>query len=121
MATLVDAGLPLLRGLRVLERQERNATLKGIINDLALSVEGGSTFSDAELERIQYIWERVAEDYLPFEVDVTTADPGVNALRNSGGGDTAWGIRVVIGGSSTDWYSTGSAGVWDSFPTKCSR
>src|SRR6185369_12674034 len=26
LATLVDAGLPLLRGLRVLERQERNAT-----------------------------------------------------------------------------------------------
>src|SRR3989304_784247 len=47
LATLVDAGLPLLRGLRVLERQERNVTLKGIINDLALSVEGGSTFSEA--------------------------------------------------------------------------
>ncbi len=47
LATLVDAGLPLLRGLRVLEKQERNATLKGIINDLALSVEGGSTFSEA--------------------------------------------------------------------------
>jgi type IV pilus assembly protein PilC len=47
LATLVDAGLPLLRGLRVLEKQEKNATLKGIINDLALSVEGGSTFSEA--------------------------------------------------------------------------
>jgi type IV pilus assembly protein PilC len=47
LATLVDAGLPLLRGLRVLEKQERNATLKGIINELALSVEGGSTFSEA--------------------------------------------------------------------------
>ena len=28
LATLVDAGLPLLRGLRVLEKQERNAALK---------------------------------------------------------------------------------------------
>src|ERR1700710_952351 len=28
LATLVDAGLPLLRGLRVLEKQERNPTLK---------------------------------------------------------------------------------------------
>jgi len=46
LATLVDAGLPLLRGLRVLERQEKNATLKGIIADLALSIEGGSTFSE---------------------------------------------------------------------------
>lgn len=47
LATLVDAGLPLLRGLRVLEKQERNATLKGIIGDLALAIEGGSTFSEA--------------------------------------------------------------------------
>src|SRR5688572_16754701 len=28
LATLVDAGLPLLRGLRVLERQERNLAIK---------------------------------------------------------------------------------------------
>src|SRR5579864_5894870 len=46
LATLVDAGLPLLRGLRVLEKQERNSTLKGIISELALSIEGGSTFSE---------------------------------------------------------------------------
>src|SRR5258707_10335371 len=46
LATLVDAGLPLLRGLRVLERQERNPTLKSIINELALSIDGGSTFSE---------------------------------------------------------------------------
>jgi type IV pilus assembly protein PilC len=46
LATLVDAGLPLLRGLRVLEKQERNPTLKNIIAELALSIEGGSTFSE---------------------------------------------------------------------------
>jgi type IV pilus assembly protein PilC len=47
LATLVDAGLPLLRGLRVLEKQERNATLKKILGELALAIEGGSTFSEA--------------------------------------------------------------------------
>jgi type IV pilus assembly protein PilC len=47
LATLVDAGLPLLRGLRVLHRQERHATLKGIIDELAIAIEGGSTFSEA--------------------------------------------------------------------------
>jgi len=47
LATLVDAGLPLLRGLRVLERQERNAALRTILGDLALAIEGGSTFSEA--------------------------------------------------------------------------
>src|SRR4029077_4789196 len=46
LATLVDAGLPLLRGLRVLEKQERNSTLKQIVGELALSIEGGSTFSE---------------------------------------------------------------------------
>src|SRR6266702_506930 len=47
LATLVDAGLPLLRGLRVLEKQEKNPTLKSIIGELALAIEGGSTFSEA--------------------------------------------------------------------------
>ena len=47
LATLVEAGLPLLRGLRVLEKQEKNATLKRIVGELALSIEGGSTFSEA--------------------------------------------------------------------------
>ena len=47
LATLVDAGLPLLRGLRVLEKQERNANLKGILAQLSTSIEGGSTFSEA--------------------------------------------------------------------------
>ncbi|NJN06340.1 MAG: type II secretion system F family protein [Rhodobacteraceae bacterium] len=47
LATLVDAGLPLLRGLRVLERQERNVTLKEIIGEIGVSIEGGSTFSEA--------------------------------------------------------------------------
>lgn len=47
LATLVDAGLPLLRGLRVLEKQERHPTLKSIIGELALAIEGGSTFSEA--------------------------------------------------------------------------
>ncbi len=46
LATLVQAGLPLLRGLRVLQKQERNVNLKKIIGQLAESIEGGSTFSE---------------------------------------------------------------------------
>jgi hypothetical protein len=63
----------------------------------AFSIEGDSSFSSAELERIQQVWERVSEDFLPFDVDVTTEDPGIEALRNTGGLDSQWGIRVVIG------------------------
>lgn len=47
LATLVEAGLPLLRGLRVLQKQERNPTLKRIIGELSNGIEGGSTFSEA--------------------------------------------------------------------------
>ncbi len=47
LATLVDAGLPLLRGLRVLERQEKLPVLRNIIGELAVAIEGGSTFSEA--------------------------------------------------------------------------
>jgi len=47
LATLVDAGLPLLRGLRVLEKQERSGVLKKVLGELALAIEGGSTFSEA--------------------------------------------------------------------------
>jgi type IV pilus assembly protein PilC len=46
LATLIDAGLPLLRGLNVLAKQERDAVLKKTINSLAESVQGGSTFSE---------------------------------------------------------------------------
>jgi type IV pilus assembly protein PilC len=47
LATLIDSGLPLLRSLNVLEKQERDKVLKKTINNLADSVQGGSTFSDA--------------------------------------------------------------------------
>jgi type IV pilus assembly protein PilC len=46
LATLIDAGLPLLRGLNVLAKQERDAVLKKTINQLADSIQGGSTFSE---------------------------------------------------------------------------
>lgn len=46
LATLIDAGLPLLRGLTVLGNQEPDPVLKKTIKELAESVQGGSTFSD---------------------------------------------------------------------------
>lgn len=47
LSTLVQAGLPLLRGLRVLQKQEKNANLRGILGELGTAIEGGSTFSEA--------------------------------------------------------------------------
>ncbi|WP_159818655.1 zinc-dependent metalloprotease family protein [Cyanobium sp. Copco_Reservoir_LC18] len=55
-----------------------------------------STFDSTILTEIQRIWQRVAEDFSPFNVNVTTQDPGTEALRKSGTGDDRWGIRVVF-------------------------
>lgn len=69
-----------------------------------------ASFSTSELQRIQYIWQRVSEDYAPFNVDVTTEDPGVEGLRKTTTSDVNYGIRVCIGGASTDWYSVNGYG-----------
>jgi hypothetical protein len=53
-------------------------------NHPAWNPEGSAaTFSSAERTAIQEIWQQVAEDYAPFDVDVTTEDLGgiVNGTR----------------------------------------
>lgn len=55
-----------------------------------------STFDTTALTEIQRIWQRVAEDFAPFNVNVTTQDPGTEALRKFGTGDDRWGIRVAF-------------------------
>lgn len=57
-----------------------------------------TTFTAAELNRIDRIWQRVAEAYSPFDIDVTTIDPGSYARREV--------ARVVIGGDNK-WYGSG--------------
>jgi type IV pilus assembly protein PilC len=47
LATLIDAGLPLLRGLNVLAKQEKDLLLRNTINALADAVSSGSTFSES--------------------------------------------------------------------------
>jgi type IV pilus assembly protein PilC len=47
LATLIDAGLPLLRGLQIIVRQERNPLLKRTTQQIAESIESGGTFAEA--------------------------------------------------------------------------
>jgi type IV pilus assembly protein PilC len=47
LATLIDAGMPLLRGLKILEEQEENRTLKKVIGSIADSIENGSSCAEA--------------------------------------------------------------------------
>lgn len=57
------------------------------------------------------IWQRVSEDFLPFDVNVTTTDPGVEALRKGGPDDRDYGVRVVISPTYFSTYSAGTLGV----------
>jgi hypothetical protein len=63
-------------------------------NTPAYDLDGdATTFNDAELNGIREVWSRVSEKYSPFEVNVTTIDPGTYEYNQT--------VRVVIGGDST--------------------
>jgi type IV pilus assembly protein PilC len=47
LATLQQAGLPIMRSLKALEEQEGSGTLKKVIGSLAEDIEGGSTLSES--------------------------------------------------------------------------
>ncbi|RJP17447.1 MAG: type II secretion system F family protein [Candidatus Abyssobacteria bacterium SURF_5] len=47
LATLIDAGLPLLRSLSILYDQQKPGKLKNILDDLVNDVQSGTTFSEA--------------------------------------------------------------------------
>lgn len=62
-----------------------------------------TTFSDQEQANITSIWAQVAEDYAPFNINVTTVEPASFA--------NGVGLRVAIGGSSSDWLGSAAGGV----------
>lgn len=47
LATMIDAGLPLVQSLDILSSQQENKTFKNIIREIREDVEGGSTFAGA--------------------------------------------------------------------------
>ncbi len=88
-----------------------NSSLANIVTP-AYNTDGIIGFSDAEQLAIQQIWQRVAEDFSPFNVNVTTKAPtDINDLIKSSSTDSRWGVRVAIGGSSSDWFGSAAGGV----------
>jgi hypothetical protein len=61
------------------------------------------SFSASEIASIREIWARVAEDYAPFNINVTTVQPPSFANRVA--------VRVAIGGSYNDWFKNPAGGV----------
>lgn len=47
MATIVNAGLPLIEGLNILGEQMENPTFRGVVRQIEKDVEGGDTLTDA--------------------------------------------------------------------------
>ncbi|WP_162299992.1 PKD domain-containing protein [Kineobactrum sediminis] len=74
----------------------------------AYSLDADPAFSDQELADIQNIWRKVAEDYAPFDVNVTTSDPGQNAITRTDNSDPYFGTRVVI--TSDNFANCGCGG-----------
>lgn len=50
LATLIQAGMPLIRGLKILQEQEESAALKRIIGELVTAIESGGQMSEAIAE-----------------------------------------------------------------------
>jgi type IV pilus assembly protein PilC len=47
LSTLQDAGLPILRSLRILEQQQKKGNLRSVVGYVADDIEGGATLSEA--------------------------------------------------------------------------
>jgi len=73
-------------------------------------------FSNTELANIQTMWRQAAEDFAPFDVNVTTEDPGEAAIVRSSSSDQFYGTRVVITEDNFDNCGCGGfayVGVFD--------
>ena len=99
-----------------------NAGRSATLTTPPFSSDADPAFSDAEKAIIQESFRRIAEHFAPWDVDVTTEDPGVEGLRKTSAGDLAYGIRVLIGPKA---FATTAAGIAylnsfnDSIDTPC--
>ncbi|MFN5116792.1 MAG: bluetail domain-containing putative surface protein [Cyanobacteriota bacterium] len=74
-----------------------NSTMGASFYSPAYDIDGDpNTFSDTELGYIQRAWQRVSEDFSPFDVNVTLQEPLADWLARIGSSDGNWGVRSVI-------------------------
>lgn len=55
-----------------------------------------TTFTEVERAQIFLAWQVVAEDFAPFDVNVTTRVPAASALTRTSAADLTYGMPVVI-------------------------
>lgn len=69
------------RGCTITNTHWNTATKKAVLQTDPYDLDGDpSTFSQQEQQAMVSIWQAVAEDFAPWAVDVTTEDPGEDAL-----------------------------------------
>ncbi len=81
------------------------------VEPYSLTAPASTAYTDAELAEIQKAWQVVAEDYAPFDVNVTTADPGDAALDRTGPLDEQYGSHVQITNAGPLYDACGCGGV----------
>lgn len=83
------------------ESEPGDPTVAGVYP--AFSIDGDPAFSDEEKEIIIDAWAAVAEDYAPFNVNVTTEDPGDAAITRTDSSDLVFGTRALITEGTAEW------------------
>ena len=68
-------------------------------------------YTKTELEIIQSVWQRVAEDFVAFDVDVTTEAPSDAELDRTNAADTEYGTEIVISADSVIFNSCKCSGL----------
>ncbi len=74
-----------------------------------------SVFGDVERTRIQQIWQRVAEDYAPFDVDVTTELTSEAQITRTSSSDEYYGTRVLVSAISSFFGTYGGVAYVGAF------
>lgn len=64
------------------------------------SLDASTSFSDTERAVVIEVWARMAEDFAPFDLDVTTQEPAAGDLWRSGSSDTRYGAHVAFSSGS---------------------
>jgi hypothetical protein len=75
------------------------------------TLDADPAFSVAEREAIIQIWKSVAEDFWPFEVNITTKETPLDKLIRWGDNDQEYGQRALIGGDGIEITGTRYGGI----------
>jgi len=70
-----------------------------------------NNFSPQEIAAMEEIWQRVAEDYSPFNINVSTVEPPELAEGASVYDAIGVSVRVAIGGDWTQWLGEEASGI----------